>query len=236
MVFPFAAVGLGLQAAGIAGQLAGLFGGGGGTQGRGRMNRALQAQMAAVAQAQQYAAAAADPTNPLFRKTAAAEEAKLRRSIASGLEDFFGRERLARARGLTAGVRSEREDESRARAIGELHQAASEKAGEIASGRLQGAANQLLGVAGGYGNAAEGFAGQYGMSFARQQASQQRTQGMFGLLGGFGSQLPSIGSQLSSIFSRGATSSAITQQAMNMPSFTGGGINIYKRQPTFYGP
>jgi hypothetical protein len=99
MPFPFlAAAGFGLQAAGLAGQFASMFGGGGNTNGRGRVQRALQQQMSTAQQAQQYALAASDVTSPLFRQSAAMEESRLRRAISEGVMSSQLMQRRARAR------------------------------------------------------------------------------------------------------------------------------------------
>jgi hypothetical protein len=195
MPFPFGAALMGLSA---AGSIATLFGGGGQIQGMGRMQRAQQAQMQTAATAQRYFEAAGDVTNPLFRRTAAMEESRLRRAISEGVMSSQLMARKARARGLTAGVRPEREDESRNRALSQGFQAASEASGGLASERLQATGRGLLGVSSQYGQGFGNAQSLAQMETAGGVAQQQRylqAADIFGIAGqamGGGQQLQSL--------------------------------------------
>lgn len=113
--------------------------------------------MSAAQTASRYLEAAGDVTSPLFRQTAAMEELKLRRTIAEGLQASELQSRRARARGLTAGVRSERQDEARQRALTAAYGQASMAASGLASERLRTTGAGMLGVAGAFGQAAQGL-------------------------------------------------------------------------------
>ncbi len=179
MPFPFAAALMGLSAAGSIGSMFA----GGNMQGMGRIQRTMQAQVNAASAAQRYFQAAGDVTNPLFRQTAAMEESRLRRNIAEGVMSNQLLARKARARGLTAGVRPEREDESRNLAIGRLFQQASEQSGGLAQQRLMATGHGMLGVASSYGQAA-GDASEYAqMATAASIGNQMKYQRSFDILG-----------------------------------------------------
>lgn len=154
-------LGAALMGLSAATSLAGMFGGGG-VQGSGRMQRiyqqqaatqqqSLAAQMKAGAAAQQYFSAAGDVTSPLFRRTAMMEESRLRRAIAEGIATQRISSSKARARGLTAGVRPERQDEAQYLATGNLFQQASEAAAGNATERLMATGKGLLGIGDLYG-------------------------------------------------------------------------------------
>jgi len=179
MAFPFGAA---LMALSAGGSLASSFMGGN-VQGMGRMQRTLQAQVNAAANAQRYFEASGDVTNPLFRQTAMLEESRLRRSIAEGLQTRQLLSNKARARGLTAGVRSERQDETMSVATGKLFQQASERAGGLASERLQATGRGLLGVADAYQGAMGGAQQLSQMQTAQSVTNAQRWRQGFDILG-----------------------------------------------------
>lgn len=210
MAFPFAAALMGM---GAAGSLASIFGGPNKIQGTGRMQRTVQAQMQAATDARQYFEAAGDVTSPLFRRTAAMEESRLRRAIAEGIATSQLAGRKARARGLTAGLRPEREDEARNLAMGKAFQQASEASAGLARNSLQNTGQGLLGISRAYGSAADTSMGLSQMETTNAQMPWMQLgqasnllsligMGMGGggqlnqLFGGGGGQMRSSGSSL----------------------------------------
>jgi len=208
MPFPFAAALMGMSAAGSIGSMFA----GGGTQGMGRIQRTLQAQVNAASAAQRYFQAAGDVTNPLFRQTAAMEESRLRRNIAEGVMSNQLLQRKALARGLTAGVRPEREDEARNLAIGKLFQQASEQSGGLAQQRLMATGQGMLGVASSYGQAAGGASQYAQMATADSVANQMKYQRSFDILGLAGEAMGG-GQQLRDMFSPSQQMASYINQA-----------------------
>ncbi len=208
MPFPFAAALMGMSAAGSIGSMFA----GGGAQGMGRIQRTLQAQVNAASAAQRYFQAAGDVTNPLFRQSAAMEESRLRRAISEGVMGSQLMARKARARGVYAGVRPEREDEARNLAMGKLFQQASEQAGGLAQQRLMATGQGMLGVAQGYGQAAGGATGYAQMATAESVANQMKYQRSFDILGLAGESMGG-GQQLRNMFAPSGQMSSYVNQA-----------------------
>lgn len=232
MPFPFAAALAGIGAVGSIGSA--LFGGS--VQGRGKVARAIQAgvtaQVKTASRAQQYFEAAADVTHPLFRQTAMLEEARLRRAISEGVASAELSARRARARGLTGGVRSDREDESRNRALTSAYASASEAAGGLASNRLQAAGRGILGVAASlgdaYGQATQGTLNLSNLETAASFTRASRFQQGFNALGTLGGALGGYGQLEDLITSRAAAGGGSAYGGFDLTPY-------FDRQPQFYG-
>lgn len=211
-----------LAAVGLAGQLGGMAGGiynliqGPGADGRGKIKRFydtasenLRRQQAYSTEAADAARAASDYTSPLFRQTMMIEESRLRRSASEGVQQMFLQARKQRARGLTAGVRPEREDEGRFLALGGLFQQASEQAATTASQRLSERATLLENIARGIGagaGTAANAAGQATQTMATNVGIQgirtQQRQSAFDILGAAGGMMGGLGGAEGSNFAQ----------------------------------
>src|SRR6266511_3986982 len=148
---------IGSGVGGLVGGIASMISGPGANY-RGKIKRSLEAETASLDRGNElYNAAIAGSTNPLFRSTALSIEAPLRRAISEGILANYRQAASARARGLTGGMRSDIEDQSRYLAASRAFTEASDTAQTGAFGRLMQGAQGMAGLAGGYGNVASGW-------------------------------------------------------------------------------
>ena len=171
---------------GLTGGLYGMFAGPG-ASGRGKMGRVLEQQLAMQQQAGAYSNAMVEgEDNPLFARSMKANEIAGRRQLAEMIQQTYRTDALKRARGLTAGVRSEREDEARYRAFAGGMEDVRQNARENTMAGLARGAAALTGVSSAMGQT---FAGLKDMSALNQALAQFRQRNVTGLassLGGIG--------------------------------------------------